>query len=102
MSDTLEAQKADDKHRSGILAVECCLKWGKRYLSVEKNWQHRPSLILLPQNTVILLVNIFSTVSTSDNTVQTHIGLFDRAGASAGSEPEPDLAPVLCFSTAAD
>ena len=28
------------------------------------------------------------------------IGLFDRAGASAGSEPEPDLAPVLCFSTA--
>ena len=29
-----------------------------------------------------------------------HIGLFDRAGASAGSEPEPDLAPVLRFSTA--
>ena len=57
-------------------------------LGTEQEWRRKPLAGNLAQEPV---------TATAQEPV---IGLFDRAGASAGSEPEPDLAPVLCFSTA--
>ena len=63
---------------------------------VSKKWE----IEWAEQVTVLRLKFQFTMALDGQLALLSLLGLFDRAGASAGSEPEPDLAPVLCFSTA--